>query len=154
MMKEMKYQEIVKHLNNKGFVENGYWKFNDHSKISHKLDYVICGSNKENGMKLYCWVEKTSNADEVAFIIYIGQTTKTIKNRMSQHRNGFRVKGGSNSGRKKFAFIEHLLKVDESEIIVFVHELPKSSNLLADEGNLINEWKKFRNHWLFLNEIV
>ena len=64
--------------------------------------------NKKNGPLVYIWIYDNK-------IIYAGESTKSVKQRMGGHEGGFR--GNSNSGRAKQ---KYLLENKIEEIEVFV----------------------------------
>ena len=150
----MKWSNLKSKIKQKGFNKFGDFQYDENSKMRHnKIVFKSC-IEEEPGERIYLWI-LIQNEDE-SYIIYVGKASKTIKERMDQHRNGFkgRENGGSLSGYKKRKFLESKLLIEKSNTVeIWARSISKEEkNINIDEGNEMTEWKDKKNYWLFLNQ--
>jgi len=111
------------------------------------------GFELESGLStdphVYVWVDVTDNNNIV--VLYCGRAGKGIKQRMSQHKSGFKGddNSGSASGKRKHDFlIEKLDKKRKIEV------WSKSSHNLEEEGKYLKKFSAKVNYWLYLNRMI
>ena len=98
---------------------------------------------------MYLWVEVTDERDVI--VLYCGHTMKGIKNRMGQHKQGFKGsgKGGSKSGEERYDALKGFLK-DNKKIEIWTKY---SSDSYKDEKIYLKKLSGIVRHWLCLNRM-
>jgi hypothetical protein len=150
----MKWTKLKSKIGHKGFKKFGEFQYNENSKMRHnKIVFKSCIEEEPND-RIYLWILIQNDGE--SYIIYVGKTSKTIKARMNQHRQGFkgRENGGSLSGGKKRKFLESKLLIEKSNNIeIWARSMSKKErDINTAESNEITDWKDEKNYWLFLNQ--
>ena len=150
----MKWTKLKSKIEQKKFEKFGEFQYDENCKMRHsKIVFKSCIEEKP-GDRIYLWI-LIQNEDE-SYIIYVGKASKTIKERMNQHRNGFkgRENGGSLSGGKKRKFLESKLLIEKSNNVeIWARGISKEEkDINIAEGNEMTYWKENKNYWLFLNQ--
>ena len=150
----MKWTKLKSKIEQKRFEKFGEFKYDENSKMRHnKIVFKSCIEEKP-GDRIYLWI-LIQNEDE-SYIIYVGKASKTIKERMNQHRNGFKGReyGGSLSGGKKRKFLETKLLIEKSNNVeIWARSISNEElDINTAEANEMTSWKDNKNYWLFLNQ--
>lgn len=98
---------------------------------------------------VYLWVEITDERDVI--VLYCGHTMRGIKNRMRQHKQGFKGSdnGGSKSGEERHDALKSFLK-ENKKIEIWT----KSSNApILEEKIYLQKLSGVVRHWLYLNRM-
>lgn len=102
------------------------------------------GCNFEKTGIVYLWV--LFKEDKIFDVAYVGKAGKTLKDRASQHRQGF--KGNSKKGLSNGEKIQQYLKIPNSKIEIYARESKKRefndeiiSIVSADEESFIQKFR-------------
>jgi hypothetical protein len=117
-------------------------------KSNLEVDFEFEDAIKNEGC-VYLWVEVTDERDVI--VLYCGRTMKGIKNRMGQHKQGFKGsgKGGSKSGEERYDALKGFLK-DKKKIEIWTKT---SSDSHKDEKIYLKKLSGIVKHWLCLNRM-
>jgi hypothetical protein len=154
----MKWSKLESKIKDKKFVKYGEFQYDENSRRKyHKIVFKPCKEEKEQlGNRIYLWILIENKDEDESYIIYVGKASKTIKERMDQHRNGFNGKenGGSLSGGKKRKFLEKKLLIEKSNRVeIWARYLSeKERDINTAESSEMTDWKDKKNYWLFLNQ--
>lgn len=115
-----------------GYAYCGYWqRLSEHKGSTGKelrMKYIaeVKDLSSMSGPLVYIWIVNDQ-------VIYVGETSQTIKKRMAGHEGGFR--GGSKSGveRQKSMFA-----LNDNRIDVYVAFKPLFSNYIQQSNNAIS----------------
>lgn len=115
-----------------GYEYCGYWqRLSEHmgsagKELWMKYTAEVKDLSSQEGPLVYVWMVNDQ-------IIYVGETSLTIKKRMGGHEGGFR--GGSESGIERQ---KSMLALNESRIDVYVAFKPLFSNYIQQSNNAIS----------------
>ena len=115
-----------------GYEYCGYWQRlseqmgSTGKELWMKYTAEVKGLSSQEGPLVYIWMVNDQ-------IIYVGETSQTIKKRMGGHEGGFR--GGNKSGIERQ---KSMLALNESRIDVHVAFKPLFSNYIQQSNHALN----------------